>query len=213
VGSYFLESVVAPFADLEMAAARCLFGSNNEQTAEWYTSRDIHYGSLEEQQTAESGTAWLSLYPSAICCVIRRSVWQQIPFDEHHEGVEDKLWAMEVLRKGHKMRCCAEAVFIYNKHRGTRVAWRRNNRELRTWYRTLGYVPLSWPQFLVRVMRATLLAPLVGLRYFVQEVVSSVYLVSIPWQAKAAPQVGSLSEYDTPIVKQKLSKLLDRFLG
>ena len=54
VGSYFLESAVAPFVDPDMAAARCLFGSNNEQTAEWYTARDIQYRSFEEQQKAES---------------------------------------------------------------------------------------------------------------------------------------------------------------
>jgi rhamnosyltransferase len=213
VGSYFLESAVAPFADPDMAAARCLFGSNNEQTAEWYKARDIQYRSCEEQQRAESRKDWLVLYPSAICCVIRRAVWQQIPFDEHHEGVEDKLWAREVLRRGHKIRSCAEAVYIYNRHRETRVAWKRSNRELRTLYRTLGYVPLRWPQFFARVMRATLLTPLVGIRYFVKEVVSNIYLVSIPWQAKSAPRVGSLSEYDLPIIKHALGKLLDRFLG
>ena len=213
VGSSFLESAVAPFADPDMAAARCLFGSNNEQTAEWYTARDIQYSSCEEQQRVESGPEWLVLYPSAICCVIRRTVWQQILFDEHHEGVEDKLWAREVLRRGHKIRCCAEAVYVYNRHRETRVAWKRSNRELRTLYRTLGYVPLRWPQFFARVIRATLLVPLVAMRYFVKEITSSIYLLSIPWQAKSAPRVGSLSEYDPPIIKQTLGKLLDHFLG
>ena len=213
VGSYFLESAVAPFVDPDMAAARCLFGSNHEQTAEWYTARDIQYGSFEEQQRAESSPEWLLLYPSAICCVLRRAVWQQIPFDENYEGIEDKLWAREVLRRGHKIRSCAEAVFIYNLHRGTRATWARTNRELRTWYRTLGYVPLRWPQFFARVMRATLLVPLVGMRYFVKEVVSNIYLVSIPWQAKSAPRVGSLAEYNLPMIKQTLGKLLDRFLG
>ncbi len=52
IGSYFLESAVAPFADPDTAAARCLFGSNNEQTAEWYAARDIQYKSFDEQQTA-----------------------------------------------------------------------------------------------------------------------------------------------------------------
>jgi glycosyltransferase involved in cell wall biosynthesis len=213
VGSYFLESAVAPFADPDMAAARCLFGSSNAQAAEWYTARDIQYGSCEEQQKAEAGKAWLVLYPSAICCVIRRAVWQQIPFDETYEGVEDKLWAREVLRRGYKIRSCAEAVFIYDRHRGTRVAWKRANRELRTLYRTLGYVPLRWPQFFARVIRILILVPFVGMRYCVKEVVSSIYLVSIPWQTKSAPRVGSLSEYDLPMIKQTLGNLLDRFLG
>jgi glycosyltransferase involved in cell wall biosynthesis len=213
VGSYFLESAIAPFTDPDIAAARCLFGSNNEQTAEWYMAHDIQYESFEEQQTAEASLDWLGLYPSAICCVIRRAVWQQIPFDEHHEGIEDKLWAREVLRKGHKIKSCAEAVFIYNRHIGTRVVWKRANRDLRTLYRTLGYVPLRWPKFFAKMVRAALLTPFVGLIYFVKEVVSNTYLVSIPWQAKSAPRVGSLAENQLPIIRQTWGKLLDRLLG
>jgi rhamnosyltransferase len=201
VGSYFLESSVAPFADPKIAAVRCLVSSYHEQTAAWYKARDIQYRSLEEQETAESSLQWLVDYPAASCCVIRRSVWEQIPYDEHLEAVEDKLWASKVLTKGFKIRSCAEAVFVYNSRRGKIDSWKKINLQYRALYRTRGYVPLSWLHFLARVVRAALLAPLVAIRYFVETVVSNAYLVTIPWQAKFLPQAGSLSEFDKPIVK------------
>jgi rhamnosyltransferase len=198
VGSYFLESSVAPFADPQIAAARCLVSSYHEQTAAWYKPRDILYGSLEEQRSAESDMQWLVDYPSASCCVIRRSVWEQIPYDESLEAVEDKLWASEVLARGFKVRCCAEAVFIYHHQRGKKDSWVKVNRQFRALYRTRGHVPLSWSQFLIHVVRAALLAPLVAIRYFVQTVVSDAYLVTIPWQAKFPTPAGSLAEYSKP---------------
>jgi glycosyltransferase involved in cell wall biosynthesis len=72
VGSYFLENAVRPFSDPEMAAVRCLSGSNKDEMSTWYAAQDIQYRSLEEQRAAESGTYWIPRYPSAACCVIRR---------------------------------------------------------------------------------------------------------------------------------------------
>jgi glycosyltransferase involved in cell wall biosynthesis len=198
VGSRFLESSVAPFVDPQMAAVRCMHGGNKEETTAWYRHEDIHYESLEEQKIAESGTAWLARYPSAACCVIRRSVWEQVPYDERLEGLEDKLWASAVLSKGFKTRCSGEAVFAYNPTRTTRDVWKRENRMLIDLYRSRGYVALSWSHFFIKVVRTAALAPLVGIKYFVQEVISSIYLVIIPWQAKFAPRAGSISEYNKP---------------
>jgi rhamnosyltransferase len=199
VGSYFLEHAVAPFTDPQMAAVRCL---NGRQAAEWYKARDIQYDSLGEQKAAETGTQWLTDYPTAACCVIRRSVWEQIPFDEHLEAQEDKLWASYVLRQGFKIRSCAEAVFVYTRQRRTMDQWRVMNRQYKALYRLTGYVPLRWPQFLLRVVRAALFTPLVAIRYFVDTVASNAYLVIIPWQAKYPPRAGSLAEYKKPIVSQ-----------
>ena len=200
VGSYFFESSVAPFADPRMAAVRCLVGSYQDQMAEWYKPRDIQYGSPEEQKKAESGTEWIRHYPAASCCVIRRSVWEQVPYNEELEGSEDKLWASEVLSKGFKIRSCADAVFTYNRHyRKKTDPFRKDARQFRALYRTRGYVPLTWSRFLFRVMRYILLAPLVAIRYILRNVVSDAYLVSIPLQAKFSPRAGSLAEFKKPI--------------
>jgi rhamnosyltransferase len=190
VGSHFLESAVAPFADPSMAAVRCIVSGDKQQLGEWYTARDVQYGSLEEQKAAEAGVEWISNYPSATCCAIRRSVWEQIPYDEHLESVTDKLWASEVLRNGFKVRCRSEAIFLHVRNRGYLEVWRGENRGYRDLYRTRGYVPLSWPKFLVRVMRFALLAPPVAIRYFVRNVIADAGLATIPWQAKFAPRAS-----------------------
>src|SRR5215475_7714919 len=135
VGSYFLERAVAPFDDPKIAAVRCLVGSYKEQTANWYAARDIQYTSLEEQKKAEVGIEWISQYPSATCCVIRRSVWKQVPYDEHLDSCEDKVWASYILSKGFKIRCCTEAVFIYNRSRSNIDAWKYEARGFRALYR------------------------------------------------------------------------------
>jgi glycosyltransferase involved in cell wall biosynthesis len=210
VGSYFFENAVRPFSDAEMAAVRCLSGSNKDEMSTWYEARDIQYRSLEEQGAAESGTDWISLYPSAACCVIRRSVWERIRYDETFEGMEDKLWASLVLREGLKIRCRAEAVFIYTRQRGMKAVWEFDNRAFKDLYRATGYVPLNWPRFLFKVLRAGFLMPLVAMRYFFQTIMSQAYLVIIPWQVKLGPQRGSKSEYDLPALNRPLSKLLDK---
>ena len=195
VGSYFLESVVAPFTDPRVAAVRCIAGSDNQKLEGWYTARDVQYGSLEEQKTAEAGTGWLRNYPSATCCAIRRSVWEQIPYDEHLEYMCDKLWASQVLSKGFKIRCRSDAVFIHVRKMGYIEKWRRENRAYRDLYRARQYIPLSWSKFLVRIVRVALLTPLVATRYFVQNVLADAGLVTIPWQAKFAPRVSPPDYY------------------
>lgn len=196
VGSSFLESAVAPFEDSLIAAVRCLDAYDLEQMSQWYKPRDIQYQSLEEQRAAETGTQWTRLYPGATCCVIRRSVWEHVKYDEFLEAAEDKLWASQVLRKGYKVRCYVEAVFIYTRIRGKAHYNNRIFREYRALHKISGYVPLSWPQFLVRVARAVLLTPLVAIRYFIDKVVWNTGLVTIPWQAKFAKRGGSFSEFD-----------------
>jgi rhamnosyltransferase len=202
VGSYFLEKSVAPFADPKIAAVRCLIGSDKEQTAEWYKARDIQYASAEEQRTAEVTNEWLHEYPSASCCVIRRSVWQDVPFDEDLESVEDKLWASDVLRRGYKIRSCAEAIFIYNASRGRRDVLVREYRQFRALYRARGYVPLNWSRFLGRVVRTALLTPLVAIRYFVLNVARDASMVIVPWRAKSPLRPGTLWEYSKPRVNR-----------
>jgi rhamnosyltransferase len=195
VGSHFLESIVTPFTDPRVAAVRCIAIIDNQQLGEWYTARDLQYGSPEEQKAAEAGTGWIRNYPSATCCAIRRSVWEQIPYDEHLEFMTDKLWASQVLSKGFKIRCRSEAIFLHVRKMRRLEAWRRENRAYRDLYRARGYIPLNWSKFLVRTVRFALLTPLAAIRYFVQNVIADACLVTIPWQAKFAPRLSPPDYY------------------
>ena len=195
VGSYFLESAVSPFCDPAIAAVRCL-RSDAEHIKNWYRPIDIQYQSEDDQKRAESGLDWTRNYPAANGCVIRRSVWEQVKYDEEIESGEDKLWASKVLSLGFKIRCCAEAIYIYTRKRRKIDEWKRHNMDYKALYRFSGYVPLPWSQFLLRTLRAILVAPLVAGRHVLETLIWNFCLVTIPWQAKRNHRAGSLREFD-----------------
>jgi rhamnosyltransferase len=60
---------------------------------------------------------------------IRKSAWEQYPFNEGLSGSEDKEWAYRILRDGHVLMHDREA-FIYHDHdEGLRRVWWRAHRE------------------------------------------------------------------------------------
>jgi rhamnosyltransferase len=196
VGSYFLVAAVEPFADPQVAAARCLMIGHNEQVHRWYKPDDIQYHSPEEQQKAESGRAWLGKYPTGGCAVMRRKVWEEIKYNEVLESNEDKLWAKQVLARGYKIRCCAEALWVYTRKYRRQEKWKRNNRQELSLYRITGQAPLGVPSYLWKLVRVVLSLPGFIVNHVVNQIVWNTLLVTIPWQAKAAPQKGSFAEFD-----------------
>ena len=198
IGSHFLAGAVAPFVDPLVAAARCLHIFNLDQLENWHQPRDIQYHSPEEQRQAETGTQWLSDYPWAACCVIRRCVWELVKYDETLEAAEEKLWTSHVLAKGYKVRCCAEAVFLYTRRRDDRARRQRENREQLALYRITGQAPLSWKTYCKSLVDTLWSTAVVAQRHFAHNLISNIYLVTIPWQARRTPKFGSLSEFDEP---------------
>jgi rhamnosyltransferase len=199
IGSYFLESAVAPFADPTIAATRCLWlGSSKEVLTHWYRPKDIQYKSPEEQKAAETGTKWLSEYPTAGCCVLRRSVWEEVKYDEKLEANEDKFWASQVLARGYKMRSCSEAMWMYTRKYAPRDRWRKDNREQLAFYRISGRAPLSWPRYFKQCLLALLEAPVIGVKYAAGKIIWNSHLVTIPWQARRQHKPGALPEFRVP---------------
>jgi len=196
IGSHFLSSAVEPFDDPKIAAVRCLLASSPRQLEKWHQPKDIQYASAEEQRQAESGAAWVSEYPTAACCVIRRAAWEEVKYDETLESNEDKLWASRVLARGYKIRCCAEAAWMYTRKYGRKDRLRRETRQHLALYRITGRAPLSLGKFCWLTVRAFLAAPLVAARYIVDNVAWNTCLISIPWRARRAPRIGSFAEFD-----------------
>jgi len=197
IGSYFLAAAVAPFNDPQMAAARCLgIGWDHRQFELWHEPKDIQYASAEEQRKIESGTNWVREYPTAGCCVIRRKVWEEVKYDETLESNEDKLWACNVLARGYKIRCCAEAVWLNIRRYARKEEWLRMSRQHLALYRITGQPPLTIASFMWLTFRAVASAPLVAFRHVRDTVGWYTHLVRIPWQARRLPQTGSFPEFD-----------------
>jgi hypothetical protein len=145
---------------------------------------------------AESGTRWLGEYPTAGCCVLRRSVWEEVKYDESLEANEDKFWASQVLARGYKMRSCSEAMWMYNRTYAPRDRWRKDNREQLALYRITGHAPMTWPTFFAECARALLQGPAIAFRHAVGRIIWNAHLVTIPWQARRSAKSGSLPEFD-----------------
>lgn len=196
IGSHFLTGAVAPFVDRQIAAARCLLVTSTRQLEKWHQPKDIQYQSAEEQRQAEAGTAWVGEYPTGGCCVIRRAVWEEVKYDERLESNEDKLWASHVLSKGYKIRCCAEALWMYTRKYGRQERLQRETRQHLALYRITKRAPLGFGKYLWLLARTLLAAPLVAVRYVVENIAWNTSLVSIPWQARREPEIGSFAEFD-----------------
>ncbi len=181
----FLQSATAPFTDPELAAVRCLMVGNPDQIAHWYQPQTIHYKSKEEQEQVEAGQQWMRDYPTAGCCVLRRSVWQQIPFGEEYEANEDKVWASEVLSAGYKIQRCAPAVWLHVRKRTGRDYRRMLARYHLGLYRFNGRAPLTFTAFMVRSARTLVAAPVVAGRYVTRNLSWYWGLVNIPHRVKA----------------------------
>lgn len=195
IGSKFLDLATAPFADPLIAGARCLRADSTQQLLTWFQPRDITYESPEEQRLVESGLEWTKSYPAATCCVLRRSVWEQWPFDEKLESNEDKLWFSLVLSNGYKVRSSTEAVFAYTRKRTPSEEAKRWDRDHLELYRHTGKTPLTWRTFAWRSLRSFPGAVLAAGRYLYSTFLWNLLQVTVPIRAKRSRRVGSLAEF------------------
>jgi glycosyltransferase involved in cell wall biosynthesis len=154
LGSSFLEECAKPFADERVAAARCVYVGKSADLTRWMEPKVLD-GSATIRDVVAKG-------PLASGCVIRRMVWEEIPFDERAEAAEEKLWAAEVLRRGHRIYSPCPAFYVYMKRLSASQELRKNARELRQIYRStgarLGSAQRSFPGSLLDLGRAIFVA-------------------------------------------------------
>lgn len=107
VSPYFLYAAALPFRDKTIAAARCLHLGKQYDIKQWIKPRVLE-GTLDVDLIVSKG-------PLANGCAIRREVWKEIPFNETVIAAEEKMWAMEVLRRGYKILSLCPAPYEYLK--------------------------------------------------------------------------------------------------
>jgi glycosyltransferase involved in cell wall biosynthesis len=130
VGRAFLDGCVRPFDDPAVAAVRCLYAGKRADATRWLAPER-----LTGKQSVETV---VSKGPLASGCAIRRRVWEEVPFDEQAVAAEEKLWALDVLERGHTIYSPCEAVYTYLKPLSSRDAILKNGRELAEIYRRTG---------------------------------------------------------------------------
>jgi rhamnosyltransferase len=130
LGNTFISSCLAPFSDPKIAAVRCVYVGKHSDSMRWTAPECLD--ALSSLQDV------ISKGPLASGCAIRRSVWVEVPFDEHVVAAEDKLWTAKVLRRGYIVLSPCPAFYMYLKVLTPANLLRKNDLELRAVFSATG---------------------------------------------------------------------------
>jgi rhamnosyltransferase len=182
LGKRFIEDCLEPFADPRVAAVRCI---RVERAEEWLNP-------LTLDGPIPLDTPWWS-WTENNGCAFRKSVWQEIPFDEQIEYAEDRLWCSQVLNAGYHITT-AQAWYRYTSTERFWSAVRRYQRQETALYRITGQKPPLRP-LLQQIFVA---APQQAAKSAVSTVLRIVLWAAIaamaPWYARRQPRVGSVRD-------------------
>lgn len=129
-GKSFLKACAGALSAPDIAGARCVYAGKSSDMLRW-VDPELLDGSATLQEIISKG-------PLASGCVIRRSVWLKIPFDEDVIAAEDKLWAAAVLKAGYKILSPCDAFYFYVKPISPITSLRYADRDLRAIYHATG---------------------------------------------------------------------------
>lgn len=130
IGPYALYSCLAAFEDRSVAATRFLHGGKRFDVKRWIAP-ELLSGARDVDTVVSKG-------PLANGCAIRKSVWEEIRFDETALAAEDKIWALAVLQKGGKIFSPCPAAYFYLRQIPWKQQIKKNNRELLAIYSITG---------------------------------------------------------------------------
>jgi glycosyltransferase involved in cell wall biosynthesis len=176
IGRDFLAKAIAPFADSKIAAVRCLSVTSRVELENWTKSVVLDWPIKIEQVITSA--------PVNSAAMIRRSVWEQIPYDEALGGVEDKFWAFQVLKSGYQI-CNSTAMFLCLRDLGFGDQVRKLSRDRAEFFRKTGrqwqQPPVSIRQLIVNTFYTI---PRRAIRSALYEAALYTSLKMIPYQVK-----------------------------
>lgn len=173
VGRNFISEAVKPFANPQVAAVRCMHVLNQEDVKNW-TGPGLFGWPIAFEEVMHRG-------PVACGCAIRRSVWQEIPFDETLASVEDKFWAIEALKRKYLV-CQAPALYLYLKDRTLLEAVRIHTRDRLVFYEQTGKYFPNPPRLLELLDHLFLDLPLRTARQAIKAILIYLNLKTFPWR-------------------------------
>jgi len=153
MGPHFLSACQDALRNPSVAGARCVYAGKGSDTLRWLDPERL-VGS-ESPDHASKGVL-------ASGCVIRRSTWCSIPFNEHVRAAEDKLWSEAVLRAGWEIVSPAPAFYSYLQPVSALAEARKNYVELQELHKytgaTVGLAATPYPA----LFRSVVTAPMQG---------------------------------------------------
>lgn len=172
------------FDEEKVAAVRLMLVSKTDELENWVEGGRLRWP-VDFFSVVQNG-------PIASACVLRRSVWQQIRFDETLEAVEDKMWAYEALRAGYIVER-ANAFYLHMRRRKFLEGIRIMNRERLAFFRATGKEwPLPRPSVTQLARNVFLGAPKAALKAAAREILVYCYLKTIRFQAMRSARFGAI---------------------
>jgi rhamnosyltransferase len=127
LGTSFLSECAKPFGDARIAAARCVYAGKTADALRWLVPEML-----------DKTSDFISKGILASGCVVRRSVWQQVKFDENLSAAEDKIWTRDVLNLGYIVVSPIPAFYLYLKSIPSADNVTKNYREIVEIFRQTG---------------------------------------------------------------------------
>lgn len=118
----WLVTLLAPFVDPQVALS---YGRQHGNHITKYAEHRVFARWFPEQSNADQGHAFCNNANAAI----RRSLWQELPYDETLTGLEDIDWAKRALQKQYKIAYAAEAEVIHVHNESPMRIYNRYQRE------------------------------------------------------------------------------------
>ncbi len=153
VGTDFVRTAIAPLQDPAVAAVRLLRADKTGELARWAQRVGVESGAPVAEVVAGG--------PIASGAVFRRSLWQEIPFDESVDSDEDKVWALAATQRGRRI-ATAPAVYAYTRSIGLIDGLQRESRSAMGVYRATGHRRRPDPTGTLRTLASGLAAAVVA---------------------------------------------------
>jgi glycosyltransferase involved in cell wall biosynthesis len=124
----WLEKLIAPFEDPEIALT---YGKQRGNEVTKYSEHQVFAKWFPEESNLKQTHPFCNNANAAI----RRSLWEQIPYDETLTGLEDLNWAKKVLQLGYCIAYVADAEIIHVHNETPKKIFNRYRREAITFKR------------------------------------------------------------------------------
>jgi len=140
----FFNKLVQYFEDQTVAGVRCTPVSNGKQVEQsLYSECSIDQSNYVHERD------WSNLL-IANCSAIRKEVAFKTPFNESIRSNEEKLWCLDVLKKGYTIYSNVPCYFIYNKINKPSAF----HRDLISKYQIDGMPPMSISKYLIFLVKS-----------------------------------------------------------
>jgi hypothetical protein len=136
-----LERLLAPFADAQVGL---VYGKQRGAPTTKFSERQIFAHWFPEQSQPRQAHPFCNNANAAI----RRSLWEQQPYDETLTGLEDLAWAKAIQDAGHAIAYVAEAEVIHVHQETPRGVYNRYRREAMAFKRIFPKEAFSFFDFL-----------------------------------------------------------------